>query len=693
MPIDSDKFKAARGTPLPFGATRTSRGVNFSIFSQNATGATLVLFATGVSDAVGEIELDPNRNRTGHCWHIEIFGLNDNVRYGWRVTGEFNPKKGLRFDPRQILIDPYAKALTGGATWGEPQIRRTFDPEKDYQTFPRRGCLPPLDFDWGDASPLRTPLADTVIYELHVRGFTIDPTSGVASRGTYAGLIEKIPYLKSLGITAVELMPVFEFDENENMRTDPATGQVLRNYWGYSPISFFAPKAAYASMGHGSTAVTEFREMVKALHAAGIEVILDVVFNHTGEGDERGPTISFRGLDDALFYIHDKNGKYANFSGCGNTFNCNQPAAQSVIIDSLRYWVAEMRVDGFRFDLASILGRGPDGEVLKNPPLIERIAHDPVLADTKMIAEAWDAAGLNQVGKFPGGGRWSEWNGYFRDNFRAFWRGDEKMLSAVASRICASDDLYRSHPWQSINFITAHDGFTLNDLVSYEKKHNRANGEEDRDGENNNLSQTFGGEGDAADAEIRRQRRIMQKNFIASLLLSQGTPMIVAGDEFGRTQRGNNNAYCQDNEISWVNWELAELNADLVRFTRLMIGLRRRHEILRRREFFEKGKGISWYGDHVGAPDWNSRHLAFLLDGDAISGHHEPSLFVMMNASADRHFFDVPDVGKGWTIRADTERDSPLDFVEDIADAYVVGRSIEAYRVRPRSMTILETVE
>ncbi|GHS92951.1 glycogen operon protein GlgX homolog [Planctomycetales bacterium] len=691
MPLDTIKFKTARGTPLPFGATRTPRGVNFSIFSRHATGATLVLFATGVSDAVGELELDPNRQRTGQCWHIEVFGLNDNVRYGWRIDGPFDPKKGLRFDRRQILIDPYAKSLTGGATWGEPQIRRTFDPEKDYHTFPRRGCLPPLDFDWGDAVPLRTPLSDTIIYELHVRGFTIDQSSGVKFPGTYSGLIEKIPYLQELGITAVELMPVFEFDENENVRVDPQTGKVLRNYWGYSPICFFAPKASYASAGQGNRAITEFREMVRALHAAGIEVILDVVFNHTGEGDERGPTISFRGIDDAMYYIHDRQGKYANFSGCGNTFNCNQPAVQSFIIDSLRYWVAEMHVDGFRFDLASILGRGPDGEVLKNPPLLERIAKDPVLADAKIIAEAWDAAGLNQVGRFPGFGRWSEWNGYFRDNFRAFWRGDDQMLSPVASRICASDDLYHQHPWQSINFITAHDGFTLNDLVSYQKKNNAANGEENIDGENNNLSQNFGVEGETADAEIRKMRRQMQKNFIASLLVSQGTPMFVAGDEFSRTQRGNNNAYCQDNELSWVDWTLATKNADLLRFTRLMIALRKRHWILRRRHFFEKGKGISWHGEKVGQPAWDSHHLAFLLDGDAIPNHREPSLFVMLNASTERHFFEVPDVGKDWLVRADTERPSPFDFAEN--DAPNVGRTVAAYRVRPRSMTILETAE
>ncbi|MBP5232755.1 MAG: glycogen debranching protein GlgX, partial [Planctomycetes bacterium] len=574
---DTFNFKTARGAALPFGATVTAHGINFSIYSRHATGATLVLFVSGISDAVAEIPLDPVSHRTGRVWHIEVLGVDPTVvRYGWRIDGPWDPAKGMRFDARQILLDPYAKALTGGEVWGEPQIRRTFDPEKDGHAFARRCCLPPADFDWEDIPPLRVPLEDSVIYELHVRGYTIHPSSGAAKPGTYRALAEKIPYLKELGVTAVELMPVFEFDENEHQRVDPDTGQILRNFWGYSPMAFFAPKASYACNGRGGGAVNEFKEMVRDFHRAGLEVILDVVFNHTAEGDERGPTISFRGIDNVIYYIKDAKGGYANFSGCGNTVNCNDPSVQAFIIDCLRYWVAEMHVDGFRFDLASILGRGPSGEVLQNPPLIERIAYDPVLADTKMIAEAWDAAGLNQVGRFPGSGRWSEWNGYFRDDMRRFWRGEAGMVSAFASRICGSDDLYHYHPGQSINFITAHDGFTLSDLVTYCEKHNLKNGEENRDGESHNHSQNFGVEGPSDYPAVKWEWHKMRKNLIASLLLSQGTPMLLGGDEFGRTQQGNNNPYCQDNEISWVDWSLREKDEGFLRFVRLMIALRRR---------------------------------------------------------------------------------------------------------------------
>lgn len=699
---ESIQFTTARGAPLPFGATETARGINFSIYSRCATGATLVLFQSGISEAVAEIELDAAHHRTGRVWHIEVIGLDTSViRYGWRMDGENAPQKGLRFDKRAILLDPYARALTGGAVWGEPQIRRTVDPEKDGKDFSRRCCLPPQDFDWGNLSPLRIPLEDTVIYELHVRGYTVHPSSGVGRPGTYAGLVEKIPYLKELGVTTVELMPVFEFDENEHQRVDPDSGAMLRNFWGYSPMAFFAPKASYACNGRGGGAVTEFREMVRAFHEAGMEVIIDVVFNHTAEGDERGPTISFRGIDNTTFYIHDKDGKYANFSGCGNTVNCNDPTVQSFIIDCLRYWVAAMHVDGFRFDLASILGRGPDGEVLKNPPLIERIVRDPVLADTKMIAEAWDAAGLNQVGRFPGFGRWSEWNGYFRDHFRLFWRGEAGMVSAVASRICGSDDLYRMRPCQSINFITAHDGFTLYDLVSYQEKHNLKNGEENRDGESNNLSQNFGVEGETSDRGVLWERMKMRKNLLASLFLSQGTPMMLGGDEFGRTQRGNNNAYCQDNEISWVDWGLREVNKELERFVRLLLALRRRHRSLRRGGFFVDGKGISWHGDKPGAgADWSreAKWLAFMLDGHAVplpggeTAADEPSLFVMLNASAEKRVFAVPDAGADWLVLADTNRQSPDDFVEDLSKAVNLGRTCPEYKVRPRSLVILETV-
>ncbi len=677
-----------RGSPLPFGASYTNRGINFSIFSRHATGAVLVLYRSGIGAPLAEVELDAKINRTGRVWHVEVVGIDQDVRYGWRVDGPQQPEKGLVFNKNLVLIDPYAQAITGGSTWGKPEIRHRAETDVEEEPFLRRCALPPEDFDWEDSNPPRRPLEDCVIYELHVRGFTVDPSSGVMHPGTYRGLVEKIPYLQELGITAVELMPVFEFDENEHMRHSKS-GDLLRNFWGYSPVSFFAPKASYASDGRGGRQVNEFREMVKAFHRAGIEVYLDVVFNHTAEGDERGPTLSFRGIDNPTYYILDKHGKYKNYSGCGNTVNCNDINTRSLILDSLKHWVAEMRVDGFRFDLASILGRGEDGEVLEDPPLLERIANDPVLADTKLIAEAWDAAGLNQVGKFPGFGRCSEWNGYYRDHVRMFWRGDAGMVSSLASRLCGSDDLYRQNPRQTINFITAHDGFTLNDLVSYEKKHNEANGEENKDGENWNHSLNFGVEGPTGDEAINRARRQMMKNLLATLLLSQGVPMILGGDEFARTQQGNNNAYCQDNPISWVDWGLCETNKELVRFTRLLVGLRNRLPSLRRRDFFRHGKGISWHGEEVGVADWTAeaKWLAFLLD----PVENCPHLFVMLNASEEKRYFAVPNVGKEWLLLADTSRNAPEDFHEDLNSAEKIGHQCERYGVRPRTLVILQT--
>lgn len=679
-------YKVSRGFPLPFGASHTEKGINFSIFSKNATGAVLVLYKSGIDEAHAEIELYPEDNRTGNVWHVAVEGAGEDVRYGWRMDGPYDPAKGHLFCKEQILLDPYACAITGGAIWGEPEIRHGADPERKANPFLRRCALAPAGFDWGTSRPPKTPLEDAVIYELHVRGFTIHPSSGVVSPGTYDGLTQKIDYLKELGVTAVELMPVFEFDENEHMR-HTKSGEILRNYWGYSPVSFFSPKASYAVNGRDGQQVNEFRQMIKKFHEAGIEVYLDVVFNHTAEGDERGPTLSFRGIDNSTFYILEDDGKYKNYSGCGNTVNCNDPNTRALIIDSLRYWVAHMRVDGFRFDLASILGRGDDGTVLNNPPLIERIANDPVLAETKLIAEAWDAAGLNQVGKFPGAGRCSEWNGYYRDNVRMFWRGDKGMVSALASRICGSDDLYKNSTSQSINFITAHDGFTLNDLVSFERKHNSANGEENRDGENNNHSFNFGVEGPTGDAQITRRRKVMMKNMLGTLLLSQGVPMILGGDEFARTQKGNNNAYCQDNDISWVDWSLTEGNSDLIRFTRLMIKLRKMLPSLRRREFFKNGKGISWHGQRCGHADWSdeARSLAFMLDPVDDCGH----LYVMLNASEDKQGFEIPDVGRDWILYADTHRDSPDDVCEDVDSAQFIGRHFQRYRVHPQSLVVL----
>ncbi|MBU1567032.1 MAG: isoamylase, partial [Proteobacteria bacterium] len=538
-----------RGYPLPAGVTILKEGMNFSIFARHATKATLVIdhLPEGSTKSIRhEFVLDPDENRTGDMWHILLLTHQRNFRYGYRFDGpKGNDGLGLVYDYNEILIDPCCSMLTP-RQWGEPPF---------YGAGPC--CMVNShDFDWQDDRPLKTPLAETIIYELHVRGFTKDSNSDVQAPGTYRGIIEKIPYLKELGITAVELMPVTEFDENDAVFSNPETGERLKNFWGYNPVSFFALHSGYAD--DPSRAALEFKEMVRALHQAGIEVYLDMVFNHTGEGGYKGTTSSFRGIDNPIYYLLDSEQQYLNFSGCGNTMNCNHPVVRELILESLRYWVTEMHVDGFRFDLASILGRDQQGNVLANPPMIEVIGEDPVLRNTKMIAEAWDAAGLYQVGSFSTDSRWAEWNGRFRDDVRAFMIGDDNTVTHLATRIAGSSDLYEHSgrgPLCSINFITSHDGFTLSDLVSYDRKSNLANGENDRDGEKHNLSWNSGYEGACDQEEIIRLRQRRMKTFVVLLLLSQGVPMIAAGDEFGRSQQGNNNACCQDNEISWFDWQ------------------------------------------------------------------------------------------------------------------------------------------
>ena len=599
-------FCVDRGTALPLGATLVEDGINFAVFSKHATHAWLSLFRPGSEEPFHEIALDAAANRTGHIWHIWISGLPRDVLYAWRMDMRPNPNPAIhRFDPAVYLLDPYAKVLAGGEQWGVPSQRR---------------CGIPRDrFDWLGDQPLNTPLAETVIYELHVRAYTRHPSSGVSAPGTYLGLAEKIPYLKELGVTAVELMPVYEFEEADTDRFNPMTGERLFNLWGYHPIGFFAPNSTYGSRAEPGAAVTEFKEMVRAFHDAGIEVILDVVFNHTAEGDERGPTLSFRGLDNSVYYLLDANGRYLNFSGCGNTLNCNHPVVRTLIGDCLHYWVMEMHVDGFRFDLASILGRGKTGEPLPDPPLLERLAYDPVLANTKLIAEAWDAAGLYQVGTFPAWGRWAEWNGHYRDDVRRFVRSDAGLVPVLAERLKGSPDLYARSGRQaqhSINFVTCHDGFTLADLVSYNQKHNEANGEDNRDGANENFSWNCGAEGPTDDPEILALRRRQARNFLILLFSSGGVPMLLAGDEFGRTQHGNNNAYCQDNEIGWVDWRLAEANRGLLEFVRRLIAFRRGRGLFARIDWSPSPGGeqaeIRFHGVRLHQPDWShdSRSLA-----------------------------------------------------------------------------------
>jgi glycogen operon protein len=604
------------------GATLTREGINFSLFARNARAVNLVLFARGDDEPALELPLDPRRHKTGDVWHALIEDLSTTVEYGYRVDGG------------PVLIDPWARSIARQGPWGTPG-----------DTF--RCAIVSDGFDWHYDQPLNIPLADTIIYELHVRGFTAHSSSGVARPGTYAGLTEKIPYLKSLGVTAVELLPVHEFDECER------DGRI--NLWGYQPLAFFAPNSAYASPSRHGNPVREFQSMVKSFHDAGIEVILDVVFNHTGEGGAGSPARCFRGIDERVYYMCDGHtGSYRDYTGCGNTLNCNHPVVRDMIRNCLRYWVIEMHVDGFRFDLAAVLGRGQDGQVLSNPPLLESLAHDAILSHTKLIAEAWDAAGLYQVGSFPASSRWAEWNGKFRDDIRRFVRGDDGMVSALASRLCGSPDLYQAserEPYHSINFVTCHDGFTLADLVSYERKHNEANGENNADGSDENFSANYGFEGPTADPDIQRLRARQMKNFIALLLMSHGVPMLLAGDEFGHTQRGNNNTYCQDNEVGWVDWTLERSDQELLEFVRALIRFRQEHTILRRQSFDGEDIEIRWNGVRLGQPDWSwhSRSLAMHVSG---RGDH---VYLIANAWTGDLTFELPALdGRRWVQMFDT---------------------------------------
>ncbi len=698
---DVRDLKVLRGSPLPFGPRLVPGGVNFALFSRHAMKVDLLLFEDPRGEPAWVFPLDPSLHKTGDVWHVEVAGLGKGALYAWRVQGPWDPEgAGHRFDPGYFLLDPYARALAGGEEWGRPVFVPGGTRKKGLGTI-LKGVVLEDHFDWEGDQPLGRPLADTIIYEMHVRGFTRHPSSGVAAPGTFKGVVEKLPYLKSLGINAVELMPVAEFVETGNIRRNPKTGERLLDYWGYNPVAFFAPKASYASRPGGGGQVREFREMVKALHAEGIEVILDVVFNHTGEGDGSGPVLSFKGLGNTIYYLLGEGGAYRNYTGCGNTLNCNHPLVRDLILDCLRYWVMEMHVDGFRFDLASVLGRGRNGEVLADPPVLERIAEDPVLAGTKIIAEAWDAAGLYQVGSFPAWGRWAEWNGKFRDDVRRFVRGDFGMVPALATRIAGSSDLYQAGgraPYHSVNFVTSHDGFTLWDLVSYNGKHNEANGEENRDGGDDNWSWNHGVEGPTEDPKILDLRKRQAKNFLTILMVSQGVPMTLMGDEILRTQGGNNNAYCQDNETSWMDWGKVRENGEMLRFFRMIVLFRRRHAVLRRRHFFagmdhdgDQLPDISWHGVKTGSPDWSpsSRALAFLLDGsESCGGEADDDIFVALNAHDAPLAFEIPyfKEGYGWRKVVDTARKSPKDIVNEEKAPFVRGSRL---RVKGRSAVIL----
>jgi glycogen operon protein len=659
--------KLRPGKPLPFGATSVPGGVNFSVFSSHATSCTLVLFDKGAPQPKVEIPF-PDEFRIGNVFSMIVFDLDyENVEYGYRMDGPWDPQVGLRFDHSKILSDPYARALSGRDIWGASP-----DWNAAYQ---HRARLVFDDFDWGNDTPLEIPIEDTVIYEMHVRGFTRHPSSGVKFPGTFAGMRQKIPYLKELGVNVVELLPIYEFDEWEGSHPNPETGQMLMNYWGYSTVGFFAPKAGYAATGKLGMQADELKALVKDLHRNGIEVFLDVVFNHTAEGNEQGPYISFRGLDNKTYYMLTPGGYYFNFSGTGNTLNCNNPVVRNMVLDCLRYWASEYHIDGFRFDLAAILGRDPYGAPLPNPPLLETLAYDPILAKCKLVAEAWDAGGLYQVGSFPAYGRWAEWNGKYRDAVRKFLKGEAGMVGEMAQRLQGSPDLYLSRgPTASVNFITAHDGFTLMDLVSYNEKHNWANGENNNDGGNDNESWNCGWEGPTDDPGINALRRRQIKNALAMLMVSQGVPMILMGDEVGRTQQGNNNTYCQDNDLNWMDWALLESNADLFRFAKHMIAFRHAHPVLRNRWHFSNrdyvGSGyadISWHGAKAWSADWSdsSRTIAFMLCGKHARGGavQDNYVYVAINVHWESHWFDLPGLPAGmqWHVAANTGAPSPDD--------------------------------
>ena len=656
------------GLTFPLGASVQGSGVNFSVYSRRAERVELLLFDAPDDPAPSRvINLVRQRHETSHYWHCFVDGIGTGQLYGWRADGPFDPETGDWFDGTSLLLDPYAYAIANT----ERYDRRRPPDAHDYSTA-LKSVVDHSAYDWGDDKPLQRTLSQTVIYEMHVAGFTKHPSSGIEPelRGTYRGLTEKIDYLVDLGITAVELLPVFQFDP-----LDAPEG--LTNYWGYSPISFFAPHAAYSSAGDGLAALAEFRDMVKALHAAGLEVIIDVVYNHTAEGDERGPMQSLRGLDNRTYYTLDADGSYANYSGCGNTVNANNSVTRRLILDSLRYWVCEMHVDGFRFDLASILSRDPDGEPMVSPPLLWDIETDPVLAGTKLIAEAWDAAGLYQVGDFFGH-HYKEWNGKFRDDVRAFFRGDQGKARDMAMRIVGSPDIYhhgRGTPERSVNFVTAHDGFTLNDLVSYDRKHNLANREHNRDGENHNLSWNFGVEGPTSDPEIERLREQQIRNFLTVTLVSLGAPMLLMGDEVRRTQNGNNNAYCQDNETSWFDWTQIEHHAGLRRFVRELIRLRRSlvmhvdNSARTLQQLLDTADVLEWHGVKLGEPDWAPHSHSIAMESRGPSG----VFYLALNAFSEPLEFELPAPGTApWRVLVDTSRPSPDDIHrwEDAREAH-----------------------
>lgn len=665
------------GRPYPAGPSVCENGMRFTIFARNATRVWLALFAN-IDDLtpIQEFEFDPIEHRTGDMWSIFVIGISEGVLYKYRMDGPFDPDAGHRYNPETYILDPYAKAFVGDIHDGTMKCVTAREP-----------------MDWENGSLPRIPMRETIIYETHLRGFTQHPSSNVTNPGTYQGLIDKIPYLQDLGITAVELLPIQEFGENLLGRCSMDTQEELTNYWGYSSIGFFAPAGRYACSTNDLQHVNEFRRMVQALHDARIEVILDVVFNHTSEGNEHGPTLCFRGIDNSIYYLLE-DGEYLNYSGCGNTVNCDHPLVRDFILDCLRYWTAVMHVDGFRFDLASILGRDQKGNVQADAPLIRRIAEDPVLRDTKLIAEAWDAGGAYQVGSF-GGVRWAEWNGRYRDDVRRYWCGHAGTQGDFASRLMGSSDLYQwanRSPEHSINFITCHDGFTLNDLVSYREKNNWANGESNRDGGNDNHGMNFGIEGETDDPEINARRLRMQKNYLATLFLSLGVPMLLGGDEFSRTQGGNNNAYCQDNEVSWFDWTLLEKNKELHRFCKAMIAFRKDHPTFTQVNYYggKTGNGnprptdLLWYNAQGQPVDWHGADSALACHIHPESKTN-PTWYLIFNNTQKERTFQLPP--QTWHQCINTAMPTPKDITLDLAECPQIHDTLN---LPPTSLAVLQ---